>query len=190
MQLLLFGFAVEAGPLAAIALGGLQNGAPLLLGVDCPLYACHGVFLSSSGRKGGYAVAFVTVAGQPLSNLLTRLVSLPDTVVRPSSRRVRVLDLCSSKCRRLAFSRTIFPVPVRRNRFDAPLWLLVLGICLQSSVCLYHFGDGSVSRSGAACGVGLLACWTARARVFAPRCGANTIVMSRPSCLAEVSTNP
>jgi ADP-ribose pyrophosphatase YjhB (NUDIX family) len=27
----------------------------------------------------------------------------------------------------LAFWRTIFPVPVRRNRFDAPLWGLVAG---------------------------------------------------------------
>src|SRR5271154_426205 len=70
-------------------------------------------------------------AGQPFSSFLTRLVSLADTVVRPSSRRVRVLGLCSSRWRRLAFWRTILPVPVRRNRFDAPLWVLVLGMCPQ-----------------------------------------------------------
>src|SRR5581483_1162616 len=121
-------------------------------------------------------------AGQPLSSFLTRLVSLADTVVRPSRRRVRVLDLCSSRCLRLAFSRMIFPVPVRRKRFDAPLCDLVLGICL-SVLCLFQFGDGSVSVVGAGWGVGPPACSAARARVFAPRWGANTIVMLRPSCL-------
>src|SRR5581483_11727854 len=71
-----------------------------------------------SGRRGS----------QPFSRLLTRLVSLADTVVRPSRRRVRLVGLCSSRCRRLACWRTIFPVPVRRNRFDAPLWVLALGM--------------------------------------------------------------
>src|SRR6201993_5158921 len=126
MQLLLFGLAVEPGPLAAIALRGLQDAAPLLVGVDRPLYACHGFFLLSFRRKwsgpGGPARA------QPFSSELTRLVSLAETVVRPSSRRVRLVDLCSSRCRRLAFWRTIFPVPVRRNRFDVPLWVLALGM--------------------------------------------------------------
>src|SRR5436309_14780360 len=68
------------------------------------------------------------VAGQPFSSLFTRRVSLAATTVRPSSRRVRVDGLCSNKCRRLAFWRTIFPVPVRRNRFEAPLWVLALGV--------------------------------------------------------------
>src|ERR1700739_995372 len=66
--------------------------------------------------------------GQPFNNELIRLLSCAETVVRPSSRRVRLVGLCSSRCRRLAFWRTIFPVPVRRNRFDAPLWVLALGI--------------------------------------------------------------
>src|SRR5271156_6546907 len=131
MQLLLFGFAVEAGTLGAVAFRGLQYGAALLVGVDCPLYACHGVFLSSCGRSGCSGDGALTGAGQPFSSFLTRLVSLADTVVRPSSRRVRVLGLCSSRWRRLAFWRTILPVPVRRNRFDAPLWVLVLGMCPQ-----------------------------------------------------------
>src|SRR5271165_1612859 len=68
-----------------------------------------------------------------------------------------------------------------------------LGLGHMSSVLLYQFGDGSVSLFGAGFagwGVGQPACWAARARVFAPRCGANTIVMLRPSCLADVSTNP
>src|SRR6202041_2254946 len=65
-----------------------------------------------------------------------------------------------------------------------------LGLGHVSSVLRYQFGDGSVSSFGAACRVGPLASSAARARVFAPRCGASTIVMLRPSCLAVVSTNP
>src|SRR3954451_25028333 len=42
MQLLLFGLAVEPGPLSAVALRGLEDGTPLLLGVECALHACHG----------------------------------------------------------------------------------------------------------------------------------------------------
>src|ERR1700729_554260 len=99
MQLLLFGFAVQAGPLAAIAFGSLQDGAALLLGVDCPLHACHGVFLS----RWEVVVPALCAAGQPFSSFLTRLVSLADTVVRPSSRRVRLVGLCSSRWRRPAF---------------------------------------------------------------------------------------
>src|SRR5271156_2601090 len=67
---------------------------------------------------------------------------------------------------------------------------VALGLGHLSSVLLYQFGDGSGSLLGAGWGVGPLASWAARARVFAPRCGANTIVMLRPSCLADVSTNP
>src|SRR5262249_6692096 len=52
MQLLLFGFAVEPGSLAAIALRGLQDAAPLLVGVDRPLYACHGGSYSRSYVNG------------------------------------------------------------------------------------------------------------------------------------------
>src|ERR1700679_3547870 len=103
MQLLLFGFAVETGPLAAIAFGSLQDGAALLVGVDCPLHACHGVFLSSCGRSSCSGAVLVTVAGQPFSIFLTRLVSLADTTGRPSSRRVRLVGLCSSRWRRPAF---------------------------------------------------------------------------------------
>src|SRR5271156_5797022 len=139
MQLLLFGFAVEAGTLGAVAFRGLQYGAAFLVGVDCPLYACHGVFLSSCGRSGCSGDGALTGAGQPFSSFLTRLVSLADTVVRPSSRRVRVLGLCSSRCRRLAFWRTILPVPVRRNRFEAPLWVLALGMFPLVLCCFLLF---------------------------------------------------
>src|SRR6201993_448101 len=133
MQLLLFGFAIEAGSLAAIAFRGLQDAAPLLVGVDRPLHACHGCSYSRSGTKWfvkGPVPGPVGLRrdGQPFSSALIRLASLAETVVRPSSRRVRLVGLCSSRCRRLAFWRTIFPVPVRRNRFDAPLWVLALGM--------------------------------------------------------------
>src|SRR6202453_737811 len=138
MQLLLFGFAVEPGALAAIAFRGLEDAAPLLVGVDCPLDACHGCSYSRSDVKGQTAGGRLVVYGssggsavQPFSSELTRLVSLAETVVRPSSRRVRLLALCSRRCRRPAFWRTIFPVPVRRNRFDAPLWVLALGMFPQ-----------------------------------------------------------
>src|SRR5271169_6475297 len=88
----------------------------------------------SDSRGPARCIWVVRRAVQPFSSELTRLVSLAETVVRPSSRRVRLLALCSRRCRRLALWRTIFPVPVRRNRFDAPLWVLVLGICFRSSV--------------------------------------------------------
>src|ERR1700758_408679 len=52
MQLLLFGFAIEPGPLAAIAFRGLEDAAPLLVGVDRPLYACHGCSYSRSDVNG------------------------------------------------------------------------------------------------------------------------------------------
>jgi hypothetical protein len=51
MQLLLFGFAVKPGPLAAVTLGRLEECPPLLLGIDCALDAGHEVFLFSFGRK-------------------------------------------------------------------------------------------------------------------------------------------
>src|SRR5882757_9330339 len=52
MQLLLFGLAVKPGPLSAVALRGLEDCTPLLLGVECALHACHGgvpILVRSSG---------------------------------------------------------------------------------------------------------------------------------------------
>src|SRR5947209_779058 len=117
-------------------------------------------------------------AGQPFSSLLTRLVSLADTVVRPSSRRVRVDGLCSSRCRRLAFWRRIFPVPVRRNRFDDPLWVLALGMFpLLSVLSALQYGLGLVGvRSvGRRAGVGRrigIGCLAASRSFGVPRPGA------------------
>src|SRR5215472_4972222 len=136
-----------------------------------------------------------SIEAQPFSSELIRLVSLAETVVRPSSRRVRLVGLCSSRCRRLAFWRTIFPVPVRRNRFDAPLWGLALGM-FPLVLALVFWSEGQLvegsaglasevaaaSDSDAAPPPGPSGC-RALARVFAPRCGASTIVMLRPSCL-------
>src|SRR5262249_48025460 len=96
---------------------------------------------------------------QPFSSFLTRRASLVDTVVRPSRRRVRVVGLSSKLCRRNAFWRTIFPVPVRRNRLLAPLWVLALGMCPQ--FCEIAGLSGGAAGSLAAC--------AALARVFAPR---------------------
>src|SRR6185312_16751765 len=69
-----------------------------------------------------------------------------------------------------------------------PLGSAAVGLRLGhlSSVLLSQFCDTSGS-SGAACSLGASACCAALARVFAPRCGASTIVMLRPSCLADVS---
>src|SRR5271163_2677087 len=157
----------------------------------------------SDGRGPAPGIWVVRRAVQPFSSELTRLVSLAETVVRPSSRRVRLLALCSRRCRRLAFWRTIFPVPVRRNRFDAPLWVLALGIFPQflgsfeflgpRCPASGQLGEGLVSPAAsiscAGPAPGSSGC-RALARVFAPRCGARTIVMLRPSCLADVSTKP
>ena len=57
VELLLLGFAVKPGPLTAVALGRLEEGPPLLLGVDCALHAGHGVFLFSFGEVRGSASA-------------------------------------------------------------------------------------------------------------------------------------
>src|SRR5690348_2091726 len=84
--------------------------------------------ISWSGRPASWRCESGGRGGQPFSRLLTRLVSLADTVVRPSRRRVRLVGLCSSRCRRLACWRRILPVPVRRNRFAAPLWVFTLGM--------------------------------------------------------------
>ena len=42
VQPLLFRYAVAAGALTPVALSGLQDSATLLLGVNGPLYSCHG----------------------------------------------------------------------------------------------------------------------------------------------------
>src|SRR5262249_24685561 len=72
-----------------------------------------------------------------------------------------------------------------------PLRSAAVGLRLGhlSSVLLSQFCDTSGS-SGAACSLGASACCAALARVFSPRCGASTIVMLRPFCLADVSTKP
>src|SRR6185437_1934919 len=51
VQRLLFGLAVQPGPLAPIPAGPLENYPALLVGIDRPLYACH--FLGSLTRRTG-----------------------------------------------------------------------------------------------------------------------------------------
>jgi len=69
----------------------------------------------------------------------------------------------------------------------SPLWVFAFGMFPQ-------FCGVSVGASWAGCtlrcAAGASASCAALARVFAPRCGASTIVMLRPSCLADVSTKP
>ena len=101
---------------------------------------------------------------------------------------------CAQQVAAVRLCRTILPVPVRRNRLLAPLWVLALGMCPQFSL-----GGGLDPVSGLTRGGGFVSGWAAgaptvccaaRARVFAPRCGASTIVILRPSCLAVVSMKP
>src|SRR5215831_8892538 len=62
------------------------------------------------------------------SSFLVFLTSAGASVVSAASRRVRRLDLCSSRWFRLARRRITLPVPVSRNRLADPLWVFILGI--------------------------------------------------------------
>src|SRR5829696_2223532 len=115
---LLLGLAVQPGPLAAVAAGGLEGGAALLLGVDRPLDACHGsapVFWSVSG-------------GQRPSSFFMRGASAGDSTPMPLTRRLREDDFTSNLCWLLVCSRTSFPPPVTRTRLAVPLWVFCFGM--------------------------------------------------------------
>ncbi|SHV25787.1 Uncharacterised protein [Mycobacteroides abscessus subsp. abscessus] len=60
MQLLLLGLPVQARPLTAVALGGLQDCPALLLGIDGPFHACH-KFVPSSDAEWCCGVGVVVV---------------------------------------------------------------------------------------------------------------------------------
>src|SRR6185436_12533682 len=110
--------AVEPGALPAIAARGLEDGAALLLSVDCPLDACH--FRNSSCETGpGRAGRSPTRAGAPQrpSNFLIRRRSALLTSTTPVIRRVTCEDLPSSRCRLPTCSATTLPPPVTRTRF-------------------------------------------------------------------------
>src|SRR5690606_23096502 len=65
MQRLLLGLAVQPGALPAVALCLLKNRATLLLGVHCPLDACHGSILSNLGGGSSPRGGSGSVGRQP-----------------------------------------------------------------------------------------------------------------------------
>ena len=62
------------------------------------------------------------------SSLLTRLTSAGAIGTVPDWRRVTVLGLTSSRCRRRVCYRRSLPLPVILTRFAVPLWVLFLGM--------------------------------------------------------------
>src|SRR6478672_10968727 len=57
-----------------------------------------------------------------------RPASAGDTSPTPSTRRLRLDDLCSNLCWLFMCSCISFPVPVTRNRLAVPLWVFCFGI--------------------------------------------------------------
>src|SRR5690606_5661686 len=69
VERLLLGLAVQARTLAAVTTGQFESCATLLLGIDCPLDACHGSILSCRGaqpRRPGGLRRTGSAAEQPL----------------------------------------------------------------------------------------------------------------------------
>src|SRR6478609_7731288 len=62
------------------------------------------------------------------SSLRAFLASPLATILSPSRRRVRVLDLCSFRCILPAWRCITLPVPVIRNRFLAPECVFIFGM--------------------------------------------------------------
>src|SRR3546814_43456 len=69
------------------------------------------------------------------------------TTATPSRRRVTLLDLCSRRWRRPAFWRMSFPLPDTLNRFEAPLWLFILGMESSVLVTWWILGNRLAGRS-------------------------------------------
>src|SRR4029077_13897078 len=99
----------------------LKDDPALLVGVDRPLHACH--FITPLGGLGYFPSSF-----------LVFLVSAGASVRSLLSRRVRRLDLCSSRWFMLARRRITLPVAVNRNRFAAPLCVFIFGMVAVVSV--------------------------------------------------------
>src|SRR5699024_9313982 len=108
---LLLGLAVEAGPLAPVAAGALEGNPALLVGVDCPLHACH---VSTPSVVNG-------CRAQRPSSFLAVFSSGGDRTLSLARRRaavaVRSWNLWTWRARWCM----ILPVPVTRKRFLAPL---------------------------------------------------------------------
>src|SRR5690348_4971174 len=112
---LLLGLAVHPRSLAAVPARPLKHHPALLVGVDCPLHACH--FLLPGGGLDYLA-----------SNFLIFFASAGASSTSPASRRVTLLGLCSNRCLRFARRRSTLPVPVSRKRLFAPLCVFIFGM--------------------------------------------------------------
>src|SRR5882724_3401515 len=133
VERLLLGLAVQPGPLAPVTARPLQDDPALLVGVDCPLHACHLVRLPGSKRCCGGPGHF------PSSRFIF-LVSAGASGTSPAKRRVRALVLCSSRWLRLARRRMTLPVPVSRNRLLAPLCVFIFGMSPRLRSCVPPHG--------------------------------------------------
>src|SRR2546423_2507360 len=128
---LLLRLAVQPRALAAVAGGLLQDYPALLLGVHCPLDACHcSISCSVTGRGA------ISAGAQRPSSRLTRLTSDLATSTSPVRRRVSSEDLRSKLWRMPAWPRMILPEPVTLKRFLAPLWVF----CFGMAPFLLHMG--------------------------------------------------
>src|SRR5688572_14961307 len=65
------------------------------------------------------------------SNFLALAASPGATTLSPSSRRVRVLGLCSFRCILPAWRCMSLPVPVNLNRFLAPECVFIFGMLIH-----------------------------------------------------------
>src|SRR5690242_20659561 len=137
---LLLGLAVQARTLTAVAGGLLEDRPALLVGVDCPLDACHfltpcsgaAVGLTRPGNDWVPVLTFGAPCGRRRRHLprsfLIFLASPGAISALPVRRRVRRDDLCSSRWRLPARSRSTLPEPVTLKRLLAPLCDLFFGI--------------------------------------------------------------
>src|SRR6478672_7492477 len=125
---LLLRLAVEARALAPVTAGALEDYPALLLGVHCPLDACHCVTPSNPCDAVAARPSNWVRAGQRPSIFLARDTSLLASSTVPLMRRVTLEGFFSRLWRLPAFSRRILPEPVTRKRLLAPECVLFFGI--------------------------------------------------------------
>src|SRR3712207_904926 len=89
-------------------------------------------------------------------SLRTFFASALATPTVPARRRVSVLGLTSSRCRRPACWRRSFPLPVTLTRFAVPLCVFILGMTVP-------FAGGAPGQGAATCRTGGAERWSVRA---------------------------